>query len=815
MFLPGVTVLRSASIAIVVLALCATWTSAQSGSCTLRGEPLDSLSGSDPNPRGAVACLDLNAIDGKTIRVPENVTRIDARGLALCSAGTAQTISLPPAILFILDQSTSMENSGGDPNHQRAEVVRNAIQRFSETAPDGLFSFLEFASDIEIPLDHSTNPNNVYFLNTGADSLIAIDFMPLTTANVDLWASDTSPIQRRAHSGTNYVSPLRRAKEYINALRADPDRQIGAISIVFISDGQPYSPDGGNIDTILSVLRNDYEIPGEMVPIHGIFMGQNGTALQTISDSSGGTYRSVDPTDPNALGDIMDSLVTELSLSGVPSSVVMNVDGTDYTSRAMTEDTSGGFQVRLNRSVPLDSGMNVVEMDVDYLLENGDRVTQTISFRINVTDTPSDSDYFDAGGYFVGYCNDTNTIAIEGLGIEGYPNTLDPDTAESLEITLLPAWYSDSSTTITIDVVGTGDQEILTIPAGLDSSGIASYIASIPLEVTGGGRTRGDTVLQVLGVDTVWLRWENPDDPADTLLWMVLIGNTQQIHASNYHLGIWETDSVGTRLKALSDHFPGEIHPPQDVPPQELAGKNILLRALVAGLGPDQYQYDLLSGDTSYFRLRGDTLVLARSLDYETDSAKSVFYTVTDGNRIDTGLVQISILDVNEFPYGRTIIVTRDRAISPGEFLVMLNAEDPEGDPITLRVLGSADGSFRLEGDSLVSDNRIPFEEGAILRIPVEIQDGNRIDTFWVEVHMRRDASPEADDYIRSAQYEEGMLTVISGPGPMQIHGTDGNLVFKATLDADGRYSTALSLDPGVYIITIGCAKQILVVTGQ
>lgn len=807
--------LRFTSLFFGVLTFASSLAFAQTGSCTLRGEPLDSVLDATPNPRGAVACLDLSEIDGKTIRVPENVTKIDAKGLALCSTGTAQTVSLPPAIVFILDQSTSMENNGGDPNHQRAEVVRNAIQRFRETSPNGYFSYIEFAEDIEIPLDHSPNVNNVYYLNTGADSLISVDFMRLTAANVNLWASDSSPIQRRAHSGTNYVSPLRRAKEYINALRADTNIQIGGISVVFLSDGQPYSPNNGDLDTILSVLDSNYEVPGEYVPIHGIFMGQNGTALQSISQATGGTYSAVDPTDPDALGALMDSLVTELALSGTPSSMVMSVDGIDYVSRAMTEDTTGGFQVRLNRSVPLDSGMNTISMDVEFILENGETVTQAVTFRIDVTDTPSDSNYFDAGGYFVGFCNDSNTLAIEGIGTEGYPNTLDPDTTEALEIIFTPAWFSDSTTTITIDVVGTGDREILTIPANLDSTGLASYIASLDLEITDGSRNRRDTVLQTLGVDTVWLRWENPDDETDTLRWMVLIGNTQQLHASNYQISVWETDSVGTRLKALADHLPGEIHPTSEVPPEDLAGRNILLRTLFAGRGPDMLMYTIISGDTSYFTLRGDTLTLARALDFETDSTKSILYTVSDGTLIDTGSVQISILDVNEFPYGRTLILTRDSGISMNEFLLELNALDPEGDSNVFRVLNSEDGDFRLIGDSLVSDNDIPFENGAILRVPVEVRDGSRVDTMWVEIHMMRDPGPQEDNYIRAAEYEDGLLTVISGPGPMQIHSTNGDLVLKTKLGSDGRYTTSIDLDPGIYIITIGCAKRTLVVTGQ
>jgi len=785
------------------------------GNCTLRGEPLDSTISSKALARSPVTCLDINGLDGQTIQVPSNVRRIDSRGIALCPANTLDSVMYPPAIVFILDQSTSMENGGGDPNGQRALVIRNAIKQFYNTAHAGWFSYIEFAGDVKQALTQSTDSTNVYYVNTGADSLLSADFMPLDQSHVDLWSSNTSPVQRRAHTNTNYVAPLRQAKQYINALRADTSKHVGDISIVLISDGEPNTPTA-TMDTILSVLDSNYEVPGKFVKVHGVFLGQAGTALQTLADSTGGSYQQVNPADSNSLSNVLDSLVQSIALGGTPTSMVISSSGVEYTSLLMTEDTAGGFQVALNRSIPLDSGLNSLAMDIQYILDNGDSATRTLQFNIDVSDAPADSTIFDAGGYFAGYCSAFNIVDVVGLGSDGYPNVLSTDTVPTLTFTFSPAWYSDSTTTLTIRSASTGDLETLVLPASLDSAGLAAYLGNIPLEVTNGTYTLGDSVLQVSTIDTLWFHWVNPKDSTDVMDWRIILGKQQNPYAADYAISVWETDSIGTRLLALADKNSGALYPTDSIAPSALAGPNVLLKILIAGLGSDSMTYTLIGGDTTHFRLVGDTLVLAAGLDYETDTVHTIRYLVRRGSLADTGTIRVSVLDVNEFPFGKTMVVMKDHALVIGDLIDLLTAKDPEGDSLTLRVLNSADGTFHLSGDSLYTDSPLAFVEGAIYTIPIEISDGTRTDTLWVEVHM---VSAQGDDlnsnYIRGASYHNGILTVTSGPGLLQIHSLGGDLLATTSLNVDGKQEVVVNLPPGVYIVTVGCAKRMLVVSGK
>jgi len=392
---------------------------------------------------------------------------------------------------------------------------------------------------------------------------------------------------------------------------------------------------------------------------------------------------------------------------------------------------------------------------------------------------------------------------------------IDPDTATTLDFTFSPTRYSDSVATLTIVSATTGDIEVITIPVSLSPAGLAAYASSIPLQVTNGSHVDGDGRLQVTASDTVFFHWVNPQDSRDTLNWFVLLGPSQKPFAPDYSFRMWETDSVGTLIKNLADKSAGEIYPTGSVTAKQLAPSFVLMRRLVSGMGPDNMQYALLSGDTATFMLRGDTLVLRRMLDYETDSTLQVSYSVSDGKLSDTGSIQIAVLNVNEFGYQKTYIVLKDHSLQPGDLVDLLNQPDPEGDVVTMRVLASKDGTFALNGNALTTQSLLPFKVGNVYMVPVEISDGTRTDTIYVEIHMVSPPLEGVDTYLRHVAYQSGMLTVETGPGLLQVHSIAGDRKFTQWIQADGTSIITLELDPGIYVITVGCSKQTLVVTGN
>src|SRR4051812_45355438 len=58
------------------------------------------------NPTGFKRCLDLSSLDGKTVNVPMNVTRIDNDGLSLCKASVQSGGNAD--IVYVYDNSGSM-----------------------------------------------------------------------------------------------------------------------------------------------------------------------------------------------------------------------------------------------------------------------------------------------------------------------------------------------------------------------------------------------------------------------------------------------------------------------------------------------------------------------------------------------------------------------------------------------------------------------------------------------------------------------------------------------------------------------------------
>jgi hypothetical protein len=405
----------------------------------------------------------------------------------------------------------------------------------------------------------------------------------------------------------------------------------------------------------------------------------------------------------------------------------------------------------------------------------------------------------------VEYCPDPNSVSTAS-------QVVNPDTATTLVFDFRPTRFSESTATLTIISAATDDRETITLPAILDSAGLATYAASLPLQITTGSQTPDDSTLQVTRSDTVFFHWVNPDDPRDSLNWFVVLTPTQGPYATNFSFRVWETDSIGTKIKALSDKSVAQINSTQMVSASRLLPPNLLSRKLIAGTGPDQMNYQLLDGDTAYFTLQGDTLALRRRLDFETNRIHQITYLVSDNNTSDTGVIQIAVLNVNEFGFNNTTYILKDHALQPGEFLTQLTAKDPEGDSITMNPLTSSDGVFSLHGDSLFTESLLPFAVGNVYRVPVEISDGTLTDTIFIEIHMVKSPLAGVDTYLRNATYQSGQLQVETGPGLLEIHSVSGERILSRWIRTDGATSVAVVLEPGLYAITVGCSKRTIVV---
>ena len=258
---------------LVCIALLGALGLVQGQTCNLRGPQSD-------GPIPGIKCLDLNQINGQTINVPSNVTVIGDDGLSICPMESST--KRIPGVIVIMDQSSSMSVDRasatiGDHYGYRSKIARDALSYIYEAsgAKDGVgwFAYIDFAEDIDLELEGSgvrSCESSDYPVNTNAAQLVSQDFMEFTNATMNLWLDSLrSPIQNLCHTGTNYHSPLERAKHFIN--NHDPGDVVIDYSVIFISDGRPH-----DVNKPFDVIKENYRPePGKFPPIYGIFINED------------------------------------------------------------------------------------------------------------------------------------------------------------------------------------------------------------------------------------------------------------------------------------------------------------------------------------------------------------------------------------------------------------------------------------------------------------------------------------------------------------------------------------------------------------
>lgn len=488
-------------------------------------------------------CLDLNGLSGDRIVLPSNVTRLGQDGLTLCPIASEH--SQIPAVVFIMDQSASMDSSfsglpAGDPEHWRGDLVRNAIRYLGEISQySGWFSYIEFAGDTVQDLQ-PPHADCIAHVNDGAETLIAQDFLALSNTNVALWSDrENSPAQNRCNTGTNYFAALDKAKRYISTF--DPGDVNAEPSVIFVSDGRPNK----STNSTFLPLADDYVVPGEFPPVHGIFLGGSGSTdgevLAEISTRTSGTYNMIDPNDTAAMNSVMNNIIDLVSRVSLPDSVVLVVNGKRYPSSRVQLST-GNFAITFPQDIPIQTGDNEFVMTVMYQ----DSTTGTLRnhetrFTLAVEGHPEDTGLVVIDSSFSAYCAIGNSLSI-GSYLDPYlPSTanlpktpwIDSAKINGTAIRLTAQGFSGSTTTIQAMSRVTGDTALLTLKG-------SNHILQ-------GSVAR----LNTRTLDTLDFLWINPEDARDSIRGTILVYSLPSVQFSADTLFINQITSTVKDVAAL------------------------------------------------------------------------------------------------------------------------------------------------------------------------------------------------------------------------------------------------------------------------
>lgn len=504
-------------------------------------------------------CLNINELNGDTIVLPSNVTRLGGDGLKLCPMASSNAEM--PAVLFVLDQSSSMNvaQNGtpvGDPHNFRATAIHNSMEYLYNVSPSSWFGFVEFAGIVDGPLyeQYVEQCKDFEWLNSGVTDLISQEFLPLNAQNVALWADSLqSPIQNRCRSGTNYYAALTRAKEIANNF--DPGDVPAEVSIIMISDGRA----SVQTDSTWEPLETDFRVPGEFPPVYGIFLGAElsggGTDLASLSSRTGGKYYEVDPSDTAGMSNVMNSIIQLISQFSMPDTVMMTVNGAKYQAVDIREQ-GAGFEITFPQTVPLSEGFNTVSLEVTYIdSATGLPRTRLSSFTLKTTESAVGEGVYPAGGYFNINCSIRNSLVVNGVTDPSIGGTtidvvpwISSQDLENLELALTADAYTGGNTQVRVVSARTGDVYYTTLSPGNTGGLFTGSTALAFVGVNAQGLPKAgdstDLVFQVASFDTLYFQWYNPDDPRDSLTASILLYEPPRLNFPSDSMGIDQITSL-------------------------------------------------------------------------------------------------------------------------------------------------------------------------------------------------------------------------------------------------------------------------------
>lgn len=481
-----------------------------------------------------VKCVDFASLNGKEMTLPRNVTRISADGLSFCATKTSVSGPSEADIVFIYDNSGSMtpdmayidaaakdtsflyrENSNTCDNHkasgQMTYRIRNGSTRTldlidnnngcaSSQAGDPYFARGEVIKD-GIDFLAQTSPTSTAGVMSFND-IVRYAHEPVPVSDKAKVADVKATITLEEDGTTNYRPPLAKAKQWLNDAALIKTKKQ---AIVFISDGAPK-------DSYLNVVDD------AMPPIYSIYLARAATPdtanLRDLSDRTGGTFTRVNPNDPNAIDLVLKQIITAITTNpGSPKTATitnksLSPPQVSHTT-GVTANPDGSTGMRLDSIVALDSGRNVIEIQ----LTRDDNTTATYAFTMNVSGGEASS----TGGNYS--CYDMPTLTAIDKATGQPPELYSPEkTSYDLRLTRSP---SDLGAVSALGTSPDNDRETIALGAPDLSSGIPTHTAPFRYDPAKAAAAANNGILEVSDHGDLTFAWSHPRDRRETVSYVL------------------------------------------------------------------------------------------------------------------------------------------------------------------------------------------------------------------------------------------------------------------------------------------------------
>jgi len=493
------------------------------------------------------SCIDPASLNGQTVTVPENVTRIGRDGLALCAL--SHTSSQASDIAYVIDNSNSMDAWGfwvnpstGDtsfyiPNCSKSVSGTNVAFRkrhFGASGVDSSWDTLVKISSTKIPSsvnsDNCKEANDPYSMRAEVVRVAMKYQMSLDSNSQAGMVEFSSKVQQRsplrtlqgsgltrlldstglydAGSGTLWTPPMNTALGWLSASKNSVK------AIIIVSDGEP--SDGSDYRRL---LRDTPDLP----KIYGIYLGSGVTKvaeMDSLTNISGGKYWIVPPSRPDSLQSVIRSIVGNVMSTETPGTTVLTniTNGQKSTALTISQGKDSVFHLALDSVVALDTGKNSVRLVSSWTDDQGKARSDTSAFVLNVSGAAATaSGAIKDDTLFAAACVDASKISfLSTLTWKAIDTVSEGEGAFALELVtgdslLFPTYLSVAERS-------GGDKESMPLTATKAVAGVAgAYVNSLTLTVPRPwSHKSGDGVVQAAnGIDTLVGSWCYPRDARD------------------------------------------------------------------------------------------------------------------------------------------------------------------------------------------------------------------------------------------------------------------------------------------------------------
>jgi hypothetical protein len=492
---------------------------------------------------GQGRCLDLAGLNGSTIQVPANTTRIPSDGLSLCGIGG----SAPPPtdIVYLVDNSNSMASWGfwvdpasNDtswfiPDCQSAKIP-GAMKAFRKRHFGATTGADSLQWDSLFQMTGTTNPgivdpkncleaNDPYSMRAEAVRVAmgyqatfdpgamagVIFFNKAVKQTFPMTVLDAQGLQTlragtglyTSAGGTLWQPQLDSALTWLSATPSG-DRSK---AVILVSDGEP--TDESKYKALLGKAGQP--------PVYAVYLGKTSDAtpqLDYVTSVSGGKKFVVPPAEPDSLATVLQQILGTLIKPAKPDTLRVTNLTNGQTSVAKTSVADGNaYQMQLDSIVGLNPGSNFLQLTI---FEASKTISAT--WTVVVADGAGTPGALDT--LLTQRCGAPSSLALapDNSGLSYAIDSSDRNILAVLNAT--PDLNSVLPVTISTRVSLDRETLVLQVPSSSAPAAPGTFKGSIPWQaLTAAGAAPGDLVVRSgPGWDTLVARYQMPRDARDT-----------------------------------------------------------------------------------------------------------------------------------------------------------------------------------------------------------------------------------------------------------------------------------------------------------